>query len=69
VSELAELQEHLKGARQMIKASQRTLRGTLQYLADLEERLGALENAKPEEAQRYGRGSYSTREEARAGRS
>jgi hypothetical protein len=69
VSELAELQEHLKGARQMIKASQRTLRGTLQYLADLEERLGALENAQPEEAKRNGRGSYSTREEARAGRS
>jgi hypothetical protein len=69
VSELAELQEHLKGARQMIKASQRTLRGTLQYLADLEERLEALETAQPDGGIANGRGSHSTREEARAGRS
>jgi hypothetical protein len=69
VSELAELQEHLKGARQMIKASQRTLRGTLQYLADLEERVSVLVNAQPEEAERNGTRSHYSREEARAGRS
>jgi hypothetical protein len=37
-----------------VKAALKTLRTTSQLLADLEERLRALEDAQPEEAQRNG---------------
>jgi hypothetical protein len=47
-----ELREAVAGTRSTLKSLQRVLRGALGQLTDLEERLDALENAQPEEAQR-----------------
>lgn len=52
MSDLDELRAAIPGVRSQVKAAQRLLRSTNQVLADFEERLAALENAQPEEAQR-----------------
>jgi hypothetical protein len=50
--DLRELREAVAGARGVTKSLIRTARSALGVLTDLEERLTALENAQPEEAQR-----------------
>jgi hypothetical protein len=53
VSELDDLRESLNASRVVLRGTIKTLRTTLQFLADLEERIDALANAQPhEEAQR-----------------
>jgi hypothetical protein len=50
--DLRELRDAVAGARGVTKSLIRTARSALGVLTDLEERLTALENAQPEEAQR-----------------
>lgn len=52
--ELRDARQALAATRSVVKATQRSCRTALQFLADLDERLDALENAQPEEAQRDG---------------
>lgn len=52
-NELEEARKALTATRGVLRASQRSLRTSLQFLADLEERLTALERTA-EEAQRHG---------------
>ena len=52
MSELDDLREAVQGTRGTIKSLIRTARVALGALTDMEERLTALENAQPEEAQR-----------------
>lgn len=52
MSEHTDLREAISGTRSTVKALIRTARGCLGVLTDLEERLDALDNAQPEEAQR-----------------
>jgi hypothetical protein len=52
VDERRHVREALAATKGQVKAALRTLRTTSQLLADLEERLQALEDAQPEEAQR-----------------
>lgn len=48
MSDLEDLRAAIDIARGLVKAQQRSLRGLLQHLSDLDERLEALENAQPE---------------------
>ncbi len=50
--ELDPLHDGLRSTRASIKRTQKALRELLRFATDLEERLAALENAQPEEAQR-----------------
>lgn len=52
MDERSELRRSITATRTHVKGTMRSLRGALQFLTDLEERLDALENAQPEEAQR-----------------
>lgn len=52
MSEHADLRDAIAGTRSTVKSLIRTARGCLGVLTDLEERLDALDNAQPEEAQR-----------------
>lgn len=54
-----ELRRHLSATRSTVKAAMRALRTANQFLADLEERLDALEHSQPKGAQN-GAGSYET---------
>jgi hypothetical protein len=58
--ELHELRRSLNATRSVVKASMRSLRTCSQFLAALDERLEALENAQPQEAQRNGYDRHTT---------
>jgi hypothetical protein len=56
-----QLRESIEATRSQVKALQRCARTTLQFLADLEERLDAADNAQPKEGTAHGNGHQTTR--------
>lgn len=47
-----DLRASLEAAKQQVKSAQRVLRSTLQFLMDVENKLEAVDDAEPEEAER-----------------